>query len=259
MRYDPGFNIKYDTSTMTYQYEEGVFGPPVEERRLEDIRPSLLNPDCDGPETVYSIAMDVGRIEDQADLIKRNLLYGTVIYAKGTLGDEPIRSQGHIHAVSESCGMSTPEVYEIWTGKAYIYMQERATDHPGRCYAVEGNPGDVIVVPPGWAHATISADPKQPLVFGAWCVRDYGFDYKDVRDHKGLAFFPKINSNQEIIWEKNPLYDDCQLDIKKPRYYEELNIEKGIPIYTQYLKDPNRFAFVANPKTKEEVWKKFIP
>ena len=33
-----------------------------------------------------------------------------------------------------------------------------------------------VIVPPGWVHATISADPKQPLTFGAWCDRDYGFE-----------------------------------------------------------------------------------
>ncbi len=26
--------------------------------------------------------------------------------------------------------------------------------------------------------------------FGAWCVRDYGFDYSEVRKHSGIAFTP---------------------------------------------------------------------
>ena len=39
-------------------------------------------------------------------------------------------------------------------------MQERAADDPGRCYAIEAGPGEVVVVPPGWAHATVSVDPQ---------------------------------------------------------------------------------------------------
>jgi len=157
------------------------------------------------------------------------------------------------------CNMSTPEVYEIWEGKAYIYMQETANDQPGRCYAIEGNPGDVIIVPPGWAHATISADSEQPLVFGAWCVRDYGFDYKDVRAHKGLAYFPKVGKDRKITWEKNPNYEATTFEVKGPRIYIELEIDPSKPIYTQYLEDYERFMFVVNPRIKADIWEKFIP
>ena len=90
-------------------YGKGVFGPEAEIRRLDDIRASLEDPGCTGPEAVYSISMDVGMEEDREEIEKRNLLYGAVTYAAGTLGREPVRSQGHIHAVSISCGSSTPE------------------------------------------------------------------------------------------------------------------------------------------------------
>jgi hypothetical protein len=48
-------------------------------------------------------------------------------------------------------GPLPPEVYEIWDGTAYIYMQEHSADDPGRCYAVVAKPGDIVVVPPAWA------------------------------------------------------------------------------------------------------------
>ncbi len=259
MDFKPGFNINVNEEQMKMEYGKGVFGPVMEKRTINAIRPSLRDPECDGPETVYSIAMDVGRDEDRDDLISKNLLYGTVMYAKGSLGEEPIRSQGHIHAVSESCGMSTPEIYEIWTGKAYIYMQETAKDSPGRCFAVLGEPGDVIVVPPGWAHSTISADPSEPLAFGAWCVRDYGFDYVDVRKHNGLAFFPVLDKKNSIIWEKNEAYGKCELIVKKPNEYDTLDIQKGVAIYDQYINNPDRFLYVPNPTLKQNIWDNFIP
>ena len=127
---NPGFDIRPTEQPMGFAYGPGVFGPEVELRALNAIRKSLRDPDCEGPDPVYSIAMDVGRSCDREAMLKRNLLYGAVTYAGGRLGREPVRSQGHVHAVSPSCGMSTPEVYEIWAGKAVIYrMFEDAKAH----------------------------------------------------------------------------------------------------------------------------------
>ena len=179
--FDPGFDITTTRKPFGFLYGRETFGPDVEIRRLDDIRKSLLDPHCDGPEEVYAIAMDVGKNEHKKILIEMHLLYGAVTYAAGKLGSEPVRSQGHIHKQSEYAnGWSTPEVYEIWKGNAIIYMQESAEDDPGRCFAVYAKPGDIVIVPPGWPHATISADTEKPLTFGAWCDRDFGFDYDDL-------------------------------------------------------------------------------
>ena len=170
--FDKGIDIGITENPLGFIYGKDVFGPTVENRWLDDIRSSLLDPKCEGPDIVYSIAMDVGKTVHKALLQKQHLLFGVVAYAKGSLGMEPIRSQGHIHKVSPFSQWSTPEVYEIWNGEAVIYMQESATDEPGRCYAVYAQPGDVVVVPPYWVHATISTNADESLVFGAWCDRE---------------------------------------------------------------------------------------
>lgn len=255
----PGFAIFPTDNPLGFQYGKGVFGPDVENRTLDSIRQNLRNPNCDGPDIVYAIAMDVGNEKDRAEIEKRNLLFGAVTYAKGKLGKEPVRSQGHIHAISPSCGMSTCEVYEIWKGEAYIYMQETAKDNPGRCFAVHAKPGDVVIVPPGWAHATIVADIHQNLSFGAWCVRDYGFDYQDVRAHRGIAWFPIVDEEGKVQFIENRLYQKSCLIVKEPREYTEFLIEKGVPIYQQFEEDPDRFLFVSKPNTAKEKWLNFIP
>ena len=135
----PGFDIRPTENPMGFAYGPGVFGPEVENRSLDAIRKSLRDPACSGPDPVYAIAMDVGRESDREAMLARNLLFGVVTYARGRLGEEPVRSQGHVHAVSPSCNASTPEVYEIWSGRAVILMQERDGDDPGRCFAVEAD------------------------------------------------------------------------------------------------------------------------
>lgn len=258
MKFNPGFDIKPTYEPLGFQYGNDVFGPMVENRTLDSIRRNLMDPNSQGPDIVYSIAMDVGRNQDKQMMLERNLLFGVVTYAKGTIGKEPIRSQGHIHAISPSCGMSTCEVYEIWSGAAYIYMQETAYDYPGRCYAIYAEVGDVVIVPPGWAHATIVADIHQNLTFGAWCVRDYGFDYDEVRSHHGIAWFPIVD-NDKIEFIENHHYDKCQLIIKKPRSYNEFGIKKGVSIYQQFIDYPDQFLFVSQPMLKKEDWENFIP
>lgn len=259
MTFNPGFDINPTTSPLGFNYGTDVFGPPVELRTLDAIRASLADPYCSGPDPVYAIVMDIGRKADQTLIHQHHLLYGAVTYATGKLGAEPVRSQGHIHKTSDYSGWSTPEVYEIWSGKAIILMQEKAKDDPGRCFAVNALPGDIVLVPPYWAHATISASPDEPLTFGAWCVRDYGFIYDGVRAHGGLAWHPFLEEEGWITWHHNDRYRHRDLTIKSPRKYKELGIVNNKPIYTQFMEDSSLFDFVVYPEIAAEVWNNFIP
>jgi len=255
-----GLNIFPKSNPIGFTYGTDCFGPKVENRKLDDIRQSLMNPNCSGPETVYSIAMDVGKNKHHDFLKKQHLLFGTVTYAKGSLGKEPIRSQGHIHKTSVyGQNWSTPEVYQIWSGKAVIYMQEFADDNPGKCFAVYAEPGDVVIVPPAWAHATISADAQTSLTFGAWCDLEYGFEYEKVRAHKGLAWYPLIGNTNKLSWYSNPNYKKSELIEKNPNDYGMLGVKQQESIYSQFEKDPELFLFVPKPFIKEKVWGKFIP
>lgn len=259
MKFNPGIDITPTANPLGFRYDKDCFGPEVELRSLDSIRPSLLNPSCEGPDPVYSIAMDVGRIEHKTTLAERNLLFGVVTYAAGRLGKEPVRSQGHLHKKTRGNTMSPPEIYEIWSGKAIIYMQESADDNPGKCYAVEAGPGEVVIVPPDWAHATISVNADENMTFGAWCDRDYGFDYDLVRKHKGLAWFPTIDKTGKIRWVSNKNYRKSSLMLKRPESYENLGIVKGESIYQTFAKNPDTFLYVSNPARKKEVWRNFVP
>ena len=192
MKFPTGLDLCIRDDELAFQYGPGVFGPVPEMRRLDDIRKSLRDPECAGPDPVYGIAMDVCVEEHHQDLRRRMLLLGALVYASGKLGEEPVRSQGHIHATASHSGWSPPELFEIWEGSAIIYAQETADDNPGRCFAISAEVGDQVVVPPGWAHCVINADRTRRMAFGAWCDREYGFDYRGVRAHGGLAWFPII-------------------------------------------------------------------
>jgi glucose-6-phosphate isomerase len=256
-KFDPRLGVHGPAADLTFRYDEGVFGPQPEFRRLDHIRRSLRDPSCDGPDPVYSIVMDVGRREHRDELVRRMLLFGVVVYAAGQLGEEPVRSQGHIHAVAPHCGWSTPELFEIWEGRAIIYAQERADDDPGRCFAVTAGPGDKVVVPPGWAHAVINADPETRMMFGAWCDRQYGFVYDAIRAHHGLAWFPILDGERKIHWEPNPSYRPGDLSIRGARAYPDLGLDPCMPIYEQFANDPDSVQWVSEPARLAGVWATF--
>ncbi|POP41302.1 glucose-6-phosphate isomerase [Superficieibacter electus] len=254
---DYGLDMSVHQQPLGFSYGNDVIGPMPEIRTLDQIRGSLRDPDCDGPEQVYAIAMDVARLQDREELQKRMLLFGVVTYAAGQLGDEPIRSQGHVHRISQHSGWSPPELYEIWQGKAIIYMQEFVEDEPGRCFAVLAGPGEKVLVPPGWGHATISASPDEALTFGAWCDREYGFEYEAVRAHKGLAWYPLVQNNN-IIWQHNSHYLPGRLQVVTPRKYTEFGITDE-PVYQQFINDPARFQFISKPEKAAASWLNFHP
>jgi len=259
MKFNPGFDIRSIKDPIGFTLGKDCFDKGTEIRSLDAIRKSLSDPNCTGPKDVYAIMMDVGKKADREDLISRDLLYGAVCYSKGKLGKEPVRSQGHVHKVSVKSGMSTPEVYEIWEGRAVVYMQEKDGDEPGRCFAVIGEAGDVIIVPPYWTHATINADPERNMSFGAWCDRDYGFVYDGVRSHGGIAWFPVFDDKGELVWEANPAYKKSELIVKRPEKYSELGLDGKTPIYTQYERNRSLFDFVPYPQKAGKAWEKFTP
>lgn len=259
MRVETGLDLSIDPVSMDFAYGPGVRGPRPEFRTLDAIRPSLMDPQCTGPSPVYSIAMDVFSEEDKADLDKRYLLYGVVAYAAGQLGKEPVRSQGHVHAIAPHSGWSPPELFEIWEGRAIIYAQQRTTDDPGKCIAVTAGPGEKVVVPPGWAHAVINADTKERMIFGAWCDRQYGFDYTGVRAHAGLAYFPVVKADGGFDWKANERYRVTGLEERGCREYPELSLDPVEPIYMQYRKNPESVEWVAQPQRFAELWPNFVP
>lgn len=244
---------------MSFEYGPGIFGPQPEYRSLDAIRPSLRDSHSSGPDPVYAIAMDVGRNQDLPELKRRMLLFGVVMYAAGKLGEGPVRSQGHVHAIAPHCGWSTPELFEIWQGRAVVFGQEKSGDDPGRCVAVEAGPGDRVVMPPAWAHYVANVHPGSVLIFGAWCDRQYGFDYAQMRAHHGLAWFPEFAKDGRLSWQPNPRYSASSLEQRPARSYPDLGLSPDMPIYEHFRHDPESVQWISDPARMENLWPRFDP
>ena len=86
----------------------------------------------------------------------------------------------------------------------------------------------------------------------------YGFDYNDVRAHKGIAWFPQVEQGR-TGWVANPAYEPSELVVRRPRVYTEFGLVQGVPIYQQFVDNPDLFLFVSKPDTAKELWEGFEP
>jgi glucose-6-phosphate isomerase len=203
--------------------------------------------------------MDVGRKEHADELRKRQLLYGVVLYEAGSIGDGPVRSQGHVHKICPHNGWSGPELVEVWQGTAIVSLQQFVSDDPGHCIAVTAQVGDTVVIPPGWAHCIINADRSSRMMFGAFCDREYGFEYRAVRSRNGLAWVPSFNGDGSIRWTKNERYGESKFVERAARQYPELSLASGISIYKQFSESPDCVQWVSDPGLVADIWDRFIP
>jgi len=95
------------------------------------------------------------------------------------------------------------------------------------------------------------------MVFGAWCDRQYGFVYDQVRAHHGLAWFPVLTGNGEMQWEANQHYRSSSLLQRNARTYPELGLDPRLPIYEQFVQNPDAVQWVSEPKMAQELWPDF--
>jgi glucose-6-phosphate isomerase len=246
-----GLNIDLDLEGLGFRFGEDMHAVPEERRHLDAVRASLMNPDAEGPDVLYTIYMDFCYKKDREQILRDDLLYGGVIYAAGRMGQEYVRSQGHRHTCNEH-GISYPEVYEFWHGTGLIYAQREVGPNVSACYTMRCTPGTVAIVPPNWVHLTVNIG-DEPLAFGAWCARKQRFDYEPVRKMRGAAWYFLADGTRA----RNPLYNKVANPLDAtPRDYHEFDIVQNKPVYQQYLEDPKRFRFMTNPHEFLDQWKR---
>ena len=112
------------------------------------------------------------------------LLHGISIVHPGQVGDEFFMTKGHFHAELE-----TAEVYYCLNGEGVMVMETPEGD-----WAVEElRPGQVLYVPPRWAHRSVNTGEDNDLVTFFVYPRDAGHDYGTI---EGQGF-------RKLILEKN--------------------------------------------------------
>jgi glucose-6-phosphate isomerase len=97
------------------------------------------------------------------------------------------------------------------------------------------------------------------MTFGAWCDREYGFEYAEVRARGGLAYYPLVGDGGRVEWQPNPRYERQPLVERGARAYPELGLETGVPVYELFARDPEAVQWVSDPARVAPLWNGFEP
>lgn len=249
-----GLPVVLDPESLTLQFGDGIVTEPLVQRRIDDIRAMLPDPGATGPDPLYSIYMDV-RVPGLADrLDARGLAYGAVVDSPGQIGDEFVRSQGHIHSAPP--GTATPylEIYEIWHGAGAIYLQDSASPTLTDAILVDVGVGDKLVIPPGWVHVVVNTGPE-PLAFGALYAIGARLIYEPLRALNGAAWAVLADGS----FAANPQYRDPPLPTRiRAREYPEIGIDRKTPLLAAFARDPHQYDYVVQPEQFPAVWTTII-
>lgn len=95
-------------------------------------------------------------------------MHATVIQP-GKIGNEFFFTRGHRHIYP------TAEIYIGLNGQGLVLLRNQNETH-----VISLNAGDVVYIPPGWAHRAVNIGPV-PLVFLSFHRSDAGHDYDIVQ------------------------------------------------------------------------------
>lgn len=245
-----GFAVQLNPRELSLRFGPEIVTAPERIRRLADVRPVLRDPDASGPDHLYSIYMDIQVPGVAESLRAHGLGYGAVVYNHGSLGEEALRSQGHVHSLSPS-GAGYSELYEFWHGKGLVYLQDSATPEVTDAIVVGAGPGDKVAVPPGWAHATMNVG-DVPLVFGAVYALDARLLYEPLRSLRGMAHYVLADGSLE----RNPRYRRVPPARRcAPHRLPGQGVERGRPALRG---DVSRLDFVSRPERYPELWRHLV-
>ncbi len=136
-------------------------------RKLDDMRKVLMEPEADGPKSVYAMIRGNPNI---------------TVLVPGKIGREFTKTLGHYHQDDRR------EVYKVLFGEGKMLIQDRTAED---VQLLEMKIGETVVVPEGYAHTMINTG-DGPLVTADDCPTDAETavnDYQPIKEKHGFALY----------------------------------------------------------------------
>lgn len=200
-----GFPLALDREAGELRFPSPVRPLATSSRRRTELRPVLAEPDAPGPDPAYRMYRDVAAPGTREGLLRLGLRYDLTVLAPGRYGREFVKTFGHDHPERPGTGAPYPELYQVVSGSAVFLLAERRPRPEGgfrRVALVAAGPGEAVVVPPGFAHATANVGLGW-LVLANWVSRAFASDYERVRAEGGLPARIVAGEGGAWRWEFN--------------------------------------------------------
>lgn len=241
-----GFPLYLEEATGRLRAPAPVVLPEPEPRRLEAMRPVLRDPGADGPDPLYWMYRGAGPPLGGDD----GLRFDLTVLRPGTVGREAVKTFGHRHPCLPGSRWSYPEVYQVVEGRAAVLLQYPEGEE-FRLLAVECGPGDVVVIPPGFAHATANVG-EGWLVLANWVYAGFAADYGPVAARRGMAYYRLRDPDG---WQPNPQYPAPVLRLVPPTPPQLLGLAPGQPVFALGAQHPYRLDWLRRPEGEPSLWR----
>jgi glucose-6-phosphate isomerase len=246
-------------------FGEGDFQFYRTTRTIAQLKPVLYAPDA-LPESdgVYHMFFPEKLPDDATEILARyHLTYSPVLLPPRLIGDEYIKTSGHYHPNIPGTAISYPEVYTGLYGHLLLFLQKRDQAIPAtpqECVLIALDPGVTVTIPPEYAHVLINPT-REPALMAGLFSPDFKPDYTEVHRYQGLAYY-LLNHHDEPFIEPNRHYADPP-PLLHPDHLDGTIFappdDTDIPLWTSFLGDPERYAFLTQPEAAAAFVKQFTP
>ncbi|MBY4797664.1 hypothetical protein K6V98_04750 [Collinsella sp. AGMB00827] len=248
-----GLPIIMDEQTGELSFYDGLLHDGNSAKTLDAMQGLFkLNEITDSKTIAYRAYRNIRFAGDEQYFEKSGLSYDMTVVLPGTVGDEYFKTSGHYHSYAAGDSAPYPEVYEVIAGEIIFVLQKSKRfdqDDPGRfeyIRAIRVKAGEAIIIPPFCGHCSIN--PLNTVsAFSNIAATACSNSYDPIQRAHGLAAYV-LHDGGEIRLEANRTYGEQPAPaLFYPIENPGLGIEFGYPCYTNYIRHPERYAYMLQP------------
>lgn len=189
---------------------------------------------------IYDFYVGLEEKSDQGVFAAAGLRYDLIVVYPGAIAGEFKKTSGHEHIGPY------PEIYEVLSGTALFLLQKGTGTAIDHFAAIEAAPGQKILVPPGYGHATVNIG-QTPLVFADLVFDKCQNRYAAIKDCHGMAYYA-IEEHGNLVYKKNGNYDSHpEIVFPAPYEHPELGLTFAKPVYGALIENPGVFRYLSEP------------
>jgi oxalate decarboxylase/phosphoglucose isomerase-like protein (cupin superfamily) len=247
-----GFPLIFDEVSLEVVTDPG-FAFAEKHQLAGGMRAVLETPDAVPPDIeVYRTYLPRLFPSDATAALERlEMTYSLVALRPGRIGREFNKTRGHLHAILPGTSLTSPEVYAQLSGRLTLLLQ-RASTADNRIiedFVIhELEPGSLVVIPPGYAHALANPYQEPGLLAGLYGnpIR-YPPRYEVIRRLGGFAYRVVSAAHGASAFELNPRYESvpppCALGSPPDGLFAAPNPLD--PLWSSFLRTPDAYAFLS--------------
>lgn len=216
----------------------------LEEKTYAQYKEFFKNSALDKNNILYYTYRNVCIPRDISVFKKHALRHDITVIPAGTIGEEYIRTIGHIHAHIPHTSHRFTEIYRVIEGKGLFILQSEVEK---QIKIIHIKKGDTVILPEKWGHSAVNIHNKKALILVNIFTTAATSDYTFFKKTQGPALYP-IHIKNNVTVQQNKNTQKYAIEHLVPSQTKNpLHITKE-SLYAQFIKSPQQFDFLNKPQ-----------